>query len=128
VKLFNEKFGIPAQKIMQVLYADGLLTPTPFDEPIEYVYWELWHDEGARARHGASMASANHTWWDGMYLVGRNFYSRFLPQVKQIAGKDRADELIQKYIKSSDHHQWMEQPRKSNPILGYEVGKKDDEQ
>jgi hypothetical protein len=127
VNLFNEKFGIPAKQIMQALYAEGLLTPTPFDEPIEFVYWELWHDEGARARHGASMASANHTWWEGMYLVGRNFYSHFLPQVKQIAGKDRADELIQQYIKSSDHHQWMEQPQKSNPILGYEVGKKDDE-
>ncbi|MES9971802.1 MAG: multiheme c-type cytochrome [Candidatus Thiodiazotropha sp.] len=122
VNLFNEKFGIPSTQIMQALYSEGLLTPTPFDEPIEFIYWELWHDEGARARHGASMASANHTWWEGMYLVGRNFYSRFLPQVEQIAGKERADELIQKTIGSSEHHQWMKQPQKTNPILGYERG------
>ncbi|MES9945476.1 MAG: multiheme c-type cytochrome [Candidatus Thiodiazotropha sp.] len=122
VNLFNEKFGIPATQIMQALYAEGLLTPTPFDEPIEFIYWELWHDEGARARHGASMASANHTWWEGMYLVGRNFYAHFLPQVKQIAGKERADELIQKTIGSSEHHQWMKQPQKTNPILGYDRG------
>lgn len=122
VNLFNEKFGRPAKQIMQTLYAEGLLTPTPFDEPIEFTYWELWHDEGARARHGASMASANHTWWEGMYLVGRNFYTHFLPQVKQIAGKERADELIQKIIGSSEHHQWMKQPQKTNPILGYDRG------
>ncbi|MES9991393.1 MAG: multiheme c-type cytochrome [Candidatus Thiodiazotropha sp.] len=127
VKLFNEKFGIPAKQIMQALYSEGLLTPTPFDEPIEFIYWELWHDEGARARHGASMASANHTWWEGMYLVGRNFYAHFLPQVEKIAGSDKAASLIQTYVKSSDHHQWLEQPQKTNPILGYDVGREADE-
>ncbi|MEW8585134.1 MAG: multiheme c-type cytochrome, partial [Candidatus Thiodiazotropha sp.] len=127
VKLFNEKFGTPAKQIMQALYTEGLLTPAPFDEPIEFIYWELWHDEGARARHGASMASANHTWWEGMYLVGRNFYSRFLPQVEKIAGSERASTLIQTYVTSSDHHQWLEQPQKSNPILGYDVGRQADE-
>lgn len=118
VKLFNEKFGTPAKQIMQALYSEGLLTPAPFDEPIEFIYWELWHDEGARARHGAAMASANHTWWEGMYLVGRNFYSRFLPQLETIAGKQRASALIQRYVRSQDHHQWLQQPQKSNPILG----------
>jgi hypothetical protein len=120
VELFNEKFGIPAQQIMHELYTLGLLTPTPFDESIEFTYWELWHDEGARARHGASMASANHTWWEGMYLVGRNFYSHFLPQVKEVAGKEKGDELVQKYVNSSDHHQWRKHPQKINPILGYD--------
>jgi hypothetical protein len=122
VKLFNEKFGIPAKQIMQALYSAGLLTPSPFDEPIEFIYWELWHDEGARARHGASMASANHTWWEGMYLVGRNFYSHFLPQVEQVAGKAMADELIRQYVKSSEHHQWLDNPQKHNPILEYDPG------
>ncbi|MES9949139.1 MAG: multiheme c-type cytochrome [Candidatus Thiodiazotropha sp.] len=127
VKLFNEKFGIPAKRIMQALYSEGLLTPAPFDEPIEFIYWELWHDEGARARHGASMASANHTWWEGMYLVGRNFYSRFLPQLERIAGEEKASELIQAYVTSNDHHQWLKQPQKSNPILGYDVKRQADE-
>ena len=71
---------------MADLYQGGCLTPLALDEPIEFTYWELWHDEGARARHGASMASPNHAWWEGMYLVGRNFYGRFLPQV---AGRGR---------------------------------------
>jgi hypothetical protein len=127
VKLFNEKFAIPAKQIMHALYSDGLLTPTPFDESIEFTYWELWHDEGVRARHGASMASANHAWWEGMYQVGKNFYSRFLPQLEKVAGKEKANELIQTYVRSIDHHRWMEQPQQTNPILGFDVIRQSDE-
>ncbi|MET0026218.1 MAG: multiheme c-type cytochrome [Candidatus Thiodiazotropha sp.] len=120
VELFNEKFARPAQAIMQALYEEGLLTPTPFDEPIEFTYWELWHDEGARARHGAAMASANHTWWEGMYLVGRNFYARFIPQLKSVAGEDRAQALLELHVLNLPEHEWMKQPRVGSPILGFE--------
>ncbi|WP_246156307.1 multiheme c-type cytochrome [Thiohalocapsa marina] len=118
VELFNAKFGEPAQAIMQGLYDAELLTPLPFDEPIEFTYWELWHDEGARARHGASMASPNHAWWEGMYLVGRNFYSRFLPQARALAG-ERTGELVEPWIRQSEQHAWLGQPQQANPILGH---------
>ncbi len=118
VELFNDKFGKPAQAIMQELYARKLLTPAPFDEPVEFVYWELWHDEGARARHGAAMASPNHAWWEGMYLVGRNFYSRFLPEVRRQAG-DQADDIISRHLKNAVGHDWLSAPERANPILGY---------
>ncbi|MCB1784798.1 MAG: hypothetical protein H6955_21280 [Chromatiaceae bacterium] len=120
VKLYNDKFGEPARAIMRDLYAEKKLTATPFDEPIEFTYWELWHDEGARARHGASMASPNHAWWEGMYVVGRNFYSRFLPQVREVAGDD-ADALIDRHIGSSAEHSWLKSPNKASPILGVGV-------
>jgi hypothetical protein len=119
VELFNEKFGRPATAIMDELYAGGLLTPAPFDEPIEFTYWELWHDEGARARHGAAMASPNHAWWEGMYLVGRNFYSRFLPQVREVAGAERGKQIIARHLKDVAGHAWLQQPERGNPILGY---------
>jgi hydroxylamine dehydrogenase len=118
VELFNTKFAIPARDIMADLYAAGKLTPLPFDEPIELTYWELWHDEGARARHGASMASPNHAWWEGMYLVGRNFYSRFLPQVREAAGPE-AQAIIDRHVTGADQHQWLKQPQQANPILGF---------
>ncbi|MCF7990570.1 MAG: hypothetical protein K9M02_09015 [Thiohalocapsa sp.] len=118
VELFNVKFGEPASAIMQSLYEEGLLTPLPFDEPIEFTYWELWHDEGARARHGASMASPNHAWWEGMYLVGRNFYARFLPEARAVAG-ERAAQLVDARIGDSEHHAWLSRPAEHNPILGY---------
>jgi hypothetical protein len=121
VDLYNEKFALPARSIMQDLYSEGLLTPTPFDEPIEFTYWELWHDEGARARHGASMGSPNHAWWEGMYVVARNFYSRFLPQVRDVAG-ERGDAMIGQYVTSQDPHAWMHKPNAASPLLG--VGKR----
>lgn len=122
VDLYNEKFAVPARNIMAELYERELLTPTPFDEPLELTYWELWHDEGARARHGASMASPNHAWWEGMYLVGRNFYSRFLPQIRETAG-EHAQDIIERHVSSQDHHQWLGDPNRPNPILGFAVEK-----
>ena len=119
VDLFNGKFAEPAWAIMAGLYAEGRLTPLPFDEPIEFTYWEIWHDEGARARHGAAMASPNHTWWEGMYLVGRNFYSRFLPQARAAAG-DRSAALVDAQL-TGDHHQWLTDPAAGNPILGIDI-------
>ena len=117
VHLYNEKFGRPAQAIMQDLYSQKKLTPAPFDEPVEFTYWEMWHDEGARARHGASMASPNHAWWEGMYVVGRNFYSRFLPQVHEVAGSDAAA-ILERHLGSVEQHQWLKAPEKGSPILG----------
>jgi hypothetical protein len=125
VELFNDKFGAPARAIMTDLYRDGLLTPAPFDEPIEFTYWELWHDEGARARHGAAMASPNHAWWEGMYVVGRNFYGRFLPQVRALAG-ERAGDLLDAHLSSAQGHAWLSRPEATNPILGLPVQGADD--
>jgi hypothetical protein len=122
VEEYNDKFGKPAEAIMRVLYQEKKLTPTPFDEELEVTYWELWHDEGAVARHGAAMASPNHTWWEGMYRVGRNFYHEFLPQVKQVAGEQLAAQLIEEHIQGNEAHQWLFQPNKPNPILGYGQG------
>ena len=118
VELYNTKFGAPAAAIMAGLYDQDLLTPLPFDEPLEFTYWELWHDEGARARHGASMASPNHAWWEGMYLVGRNFYSRFLPEARAIAG-ERAAELVDGHIDGAAGHAWLAATEQANPILGW---------
>jgi len=118
VELFNEKFAKPAKAIMANLYAEGLLTPTPFDEPIEYLYWELWHDEGARARHGAAMMSPNHTWWEGMYLVGRRFYAELLPSARALAGA-RAGELVDEVLKTTAGHDWLASPYEASTILGF---------
>ncbi|WP_462328769.1 multiheme c-type cytochrome [Thiohalocapsa halophila] len=118
VELYNTKFGEPAAAIMAGLYDAGLLTPLPFDEPLEYTYWELWHDEGARARHGASMMSPNHAWWEGMYVVGRNFYSRFLPEARAVAG-EQAAALVDAHIDGADDHAWLANQGEGNPILGW---------
>jgi hypothetical protein len=123
VELFNEKFAKPARSIMNALYDMDLLTPAPFDEPLEFTYWRLWHDEGTQARHGAAMMSPNLAWWKGMHLVSQNFYGQFLPQLRELAGEEKAANLIDQFVTSLDAHSWLKTPNKPNPILGYGIGR-----
>jgi len=125
IELYNEKYGKPAQAIMDALYADNLLTPLPFDEAIEMTFWSLWHDGGTRARHGAAMYSPSNT-WAGMSKVGKIFYGQFLPQVRKVTGSEKGNALIEKYVKQSEHHEWLNHPDKANSILGYGKGINDE--
>lgn len=56
-----------AKAIMDGLRADGLLTPEPFDEPIEFEYFDYWHYFGRTAKHGAFMGGADFVQWHGNY-------------------------------------------------------------
>lgn len=56
-----------AQDLMAGLYKDKLLTPTPFDEPIEFLAFDLWHYYGRTAKHGAYMGGADFSQWHGNY-------------------------------------------------------------
>lgn len=106
VTLYNEKFGKPGKAIMDELKAAGKITPVDFDDPIEWTWYELWHHEGRRARHGAAMQGPDYTWWHGMYEVGKHFYEKFLPQVKEVAGDPMNQALLDKHVYSYPGHQW----------------------
>jgi hypothetical protein len=56
-----------ATEVMDGLRADGLLTPAPFDEPIEFLYFDYWHYYGRTAKHGAFMGGADFVQWHGNY-------------------------------------------------------------
>lgn len=56
-----------ANSIIKGLRDEGLLTPKPFDEPLEYVYFDLWHYFGRTAKHGAFMGGADFVQWHGFY-------------------------------------------------------------
>jgi hypothetical protein len=64
----NEKF-IEIKKLMDELYDKGLLTKKPFDESIEFAYYELWHHHGRTAKHGAYMGGADFVQWHGFYEI-----------------------------------------------------------
>ncbi|MCG8619736.1 MAG: ammonia-forming cytochrome c nitrite reductase subunit c552 [Desulfobacterales bacterium] len=55
------------QEIMKGLRDEGLLTPAPFDEPIEFLYFDIWHYFGRTAKHGAFMGGADFVQWHGNY-------------------------------------------------------------
>ncbi len=106
VNLYDDKFAKPATLMRNELIAKGKLTKADFDEKLDWIYFELWHHEGRRARHGASMAGPDYAWWHGLYEVAKNFYDEFLPEVKHIAGNELYEELSKKYLQSDIRHEW----------------------
>ena len=85
IELYNSKFADPGIKIMKLLYDEKLITPTKFDEQVEWTWWEIWHHEGRVARHGASMMAPDYTHWHGMYEVAKHWYSKFIPELREVA-------------------------------------------
>jgi len=55
--------------IIAPLQEEGLLTAYPFDEPIDYLYFELWHHWGRTAKFGVWMQGPDYTQWHGAYEV-----------------------------------------------------------
>jgi hypothetical protein len=106
VVLYNDKFAKPSRDIMAELKNRKLISQPDFDDPIEWTWYEMWHHEGRRTRHGAAMQGPDYTWWHGMYEVGANFYEKFILQLEQVAGKEVAKQLLDKYVYSQPGHLW----------------------
>ena len=106
VVFYNEKFAIPATKIRNELKEKGKLSKSDFESKLDWTYFELWHHEGRRARHGAAMSGPDYAWWHGIYDVAKNFYTEFLPEVKNIAGPELYGELTKKYLEPDLRHDW----------------------
>jgi len=118
VELYNNKYGKPSVAIYTYLQKEGIIDKTPMNEEIDYVFFELWHHEGRRARHGASMMGPDYVQWHGFYELSRNFYTHFLPLVMELgekAGKARqVEHFIDQTLRGPDgkdwekYHRWTE--------------------
>jgi hypothetical protein len=119
VDLYNEKFAKPAKAITDKLYADGKLTKTPFDDKLEWSFYELWHHEGRRARMGTAMMGPDYTQWHGFYEVAKNFYNHFLPEAKAL------DPAAAETLLTSDFHKWKKglDPAELQRILDFYKGR-----
>ncbi len=58
--------------LMAPLKEQGLLTPAAFDEPIDFVYFDLWHHWGRTTKFGAWMQGPDYSQWHGAYEVLRD--------------------------------------------------------
>jgi hydroxylamine dehydrogenase len=56
-----------SDEMMAPLQAQNLLTAAPFDEPIDFTYFELWHHWGRTAKFGAWMQGPDYSQWHGAY-------------------------------------------------------------
>jgi hypothetical protein len=61
----NEKVKA-VQAVMDGLRKDGILKG-PFEKPIDFAYFDLWHYYGRTAKHGAFMGGADFVQWHGNY-------------------------------------------------------------
>ncbi|HTO87597.1 MAG TPA: multiheme c-type cytochrome [Thermoanaerobaculia bacterium] len=107
VDLWNTKFAEPAQKIMEALKKAGKVSPTPFDDEIEWTFYRLWHHEGRRARMGASMQGPDFVQWHGFFEVAENFYTRFIPQAREAAHGDEAVLAVIRGALAAPPHGWL---------------------
>ena len=110
VGLYNDKFATPAKEIRDILVKEKCIPDGNFNDKIDWIYWELWHHEGRRARHGAAMSGPDYAWWHGIYDVAKNFYTELLPEAKEACesvGKGKVyEDIITKYIEGDPRHEW----------------------
>ena len=50
----------------------GLLTDAPFDQPIDFIHFDLWHHWGRTAKFGAWMGGPDYVQWHGAYELLRD--------------------------------------------------------
>lgn len=116
IDLYHDKFAKPGLALYQA--AKPLLNPAQFSNPIDFTWYEIWHHEGRRARHGVSMMGPDYTHWHGTYEVAKHFYSEYIPELRELIehNKDSSDpvkkeaaaklgKLLEDTLNSSNH-QW----------------------
>ncbi|MBI4879177.1 MAG: hydroxylamine oxidoreductase [Planctomycetes bacterium] len=89
IDLYHVKYQEPGQALM------ALVKPlrkheAPFSEKVDWTWFELWHHEGRRARHAASMMAPDYTHWHGTYELARNFYAKFIPELEELVERGLA--------------------------------------
>jgi hydroxylamine dehydrogenase len=56
-----------AANLVADLRKEGALTTPPFTQPIDFLYFDLWHYDGRTSKHGAFMGGADFVQWHGNY-------------------------------------------------------------
>lgn len=100
IELYNNKFGFPGLALYNA--AVPLLDKKEkFANHIDYTWFEIWHHEGRRARHGASMMGPDWTQWHGNYEVAKHWYGKYLPELEELieANIDSEEPLLKPHPK-----------------------------
>ncbi len=118
IELYHDKFAKPGLALYQA--AKPLLKPAQFSNPIDFTWYEIWHHEGRRARHGVSMMGPDYTHWHGTYEVAKHFYSKYVPELQELvehnndskdpAKKEAAEKLgklLDETLNNSNHNWYL---------------------
>lgn len=91
IDLYNDKYAKPGLALYKA--AGPLLKPVKFSNKLDFIWFEIWHHEGRRARHAASMMGPDYTHWHGTYDLAKHFYTKYIPELEH---------LIEDGLKSDD--------------------------
>jgi len=117
VDLYNEKYAKPGARLY-ALAKKLVPRSSPFSNKIDFTWFELWHHEGRRARHGASMMGPDYTHWHGTYDLAKHWYSKYVPELEELIAAGKASEDAEKQkaaadleaelgkVLNSDDHKW----------------------
>ncbi len=114
IELYTKKFAKPGLALYNA--AKPLLKPAKFSNKIDWIWFELWHHEGRRARMGASMMAPDYTHWHGTYDLAKHFYTKYVPEIEKLihkgmesgdskkkASAEKLKALLDTTLSSSDH-------------------------
>ncbi|RMH36845.1 MAG: hydroxylamine oxidoreductase [Deltaproteobacteria bacterium] len=116
IDLYHRKFAKPGLALYEA--AKPLLEPVKFANKLDFIWFELWHHEGRRARHAASMMGPDYTHWHGTYDIAKHWYTKYIPELKHLiedgkassdAAKKSAAEALEKLLNEtleSPEHRW----------------------
>ncbi|MBN2500966.1 MAG: hypothetical protein JXB38_09340 [Anaerolineales bacterium] len=62
---------LESREIIKPLQENGLMTDEPFDQPIDFTFFDLWHHWGRTTKFGAWMQGPDYSQWHGAYEVLR---------------------------------------------------------
>ncbi len=123
--LYETKYAIPGEKLYKA--AVKVLRTDPeyakFSRKIDFTWFELWHHEGRRARHAASMQAPDYTHWHGTYDLAKNWQSHFIPELREIIHEFRdgapaevaaLEKLLREVLESDD---WRWSINKEDPAV-----------
>lgn len=119
IELYHDKFAIPGRDLYALALPAKELPTVAFTHEVDWSWWELWHHEGRRARHGASMMGPDYTHWHGTYDVAKTFYTHYVPGLRHLIKEARdsgdasraaaSEKLAAKLneVLNSDNHKWF---------------------
>ena len=118
IDLYNNKFAKPGLALYKA--AKPLLRPVKFGNKLDFIWFEIWHHEGRRARHGAAMMGPDYTHWHGTYDIAKHFYVKMIPELekliekgmnskdkKKIDGAKKLQKTLDDILNSPDHRWFL---------------------
>ena len=105
IDLYNDKFAKPGQALYAA--AKPLMKPVSFGNKLDFTWFELWHHEGRRARHGASMMGPDYTHWHGTYEIAKHFYTEFVPELEELVEKGMSSDDPKKKEAAEKLHEML---------------------